>query len=142
MTVAPWLRFLFVEMRNDLLEAARTKSIIEAFYEVYNLLGFGFRERFHADALEIELGIRGHAIGREVEKSVFYKGRDLGKQRIDMIVDDRVVVEIKSTLILPTNATQQLYNYLRVSNLQVGLLLHFGDEPRFYRKVARLKTVN
>ena len=124
-------------MRNDILLGSLTESIIAAFYEVYNEMGFGFREKFHCDSLELELKERGHSVGREVDVPVWYKQYNLGDQRIDMIVDQLVVVEVKSSAILPPGAKQQLHNYLRATDLQVGLLLHFGEKPYFYRKVVR-----
>jgi GxxExxY protein len=123
-------------MRNDLFEGALTESIIGAFYEVYNELGFGFREKLHCKALALELSDRGHSVGREVDVPVRYKRHELGFQRIDMIVDGLVVVEIKSSAILPPTASQQLFNYLRATDLDVGLLLHFGEKPAFCRKVS------
>ena len=111
-------------------------SIIGAFFEVYNTLGYGFLEHLYLKALERELLARGHKVSREVWVSVMYKGVELGKQRLDMVIDDRVVIEIKSTYDLPRNATRQLFNYLRATNLKFGLLLHFGPAPRFFR-VAR-----
>ena len=124
-------------MRSDILLGAITESILGAFYEVYNEMGFGFKEKFHCDSLALELKERGHDVGREVDVSVWYKRYNLGKQRIDMIVDQLVVVEVKSTAILPSSANQQLHNYLRATDLEVGLLLHFGEKPNFYRKVIR-----
>jgi len=108
-------------------------SIIGAFFEVYNTLGYGFLEHLYLKALERELLARGHKVSREVWVSVMYKGEELGKQRLDMVIDDCIVIEIKSTYDLPKNATRQLFNYLRATDLKVGLLLHFGPEPRFFR---------
>jgi GxxExxY protein len=71
-------------------------------------------------ALERELLARGHKVGREVWASVMYKGLELGKQRLDMVIDDCIVIEIQSTYDLPRNATRQLFNYLRATNLKVG----------------------
>jgi GxxExxY protein len=113
-----------------------THSIIGAFYEVYNTLGFGFLELTYAMALERELLGRGHRVAREFPVVVRYKGLELAYHRLDMVVDDRVVVEIKSSMKLAPQANRQLYNYLKATNLEVGLLLHFGpDEARFYRQV-------
>lgn len=122
--------------REKLLEEELTRSVIGAFFEVYNTLGFGFLEHLYVMALERELRTRGHAVAREVGIRVMYKGEHLGTQRLDMIVDDRVIVETKSTYQLHQAAQRQLYNYLRATNLEVGLLLHFGPEPRFYRQVC------
>jgi len=108
-------------------------SIIGAFFEAYNTLGYGFLEHLYLKALERELLARGHQVAREVWVSVMYKGAELGKQRLDLVVDDCIVIEIKSTHDLPKNATRQLFNYLRATDPTAGLLLHFGPESRFFR---------
>ena len=120
---------------DELIEGKLTESVIGAFYEVYNFLGFRFLEQVYLAALERELRARGHAVGREVWVPVFYKGDEISRQRLDMIVDERLVVEAKSTQELHKSAPRQLHNYLRATRIQVGLLLHFGPEPAFYRLV-------
>lgn len=119
-----------------LIEEELTHSVIGAFFDVYNTLGYGFLEHVYAMALERELLARGHRVGREVSVNIAYKGIPLTSQRLDFVVDERLVVEAKSTQILPAFAARQLYNYLRATNLAVGLLLHFGPEPKFYRLVS------
>jgi GxxExxY protein len=119
--------------RIELIEEQLTRSVIGAFFEVYNTLGFGFLEHVYVMALERELLARGHRVAREVSVHVTYKGQVLGVQRIDMIVDEKLVVETKSSLELPTAAQRQVFNYLRATKLEVGLLLHFGLKPRFHR---------
>jgi len=120
---------------HELIEEQLTKSVIGAFYEVYNTLGYRYLEQVYLAALERELRSRGHAVGREVWVPVHYKGEVISRQRLDMIVDERLVVEAKSTQELHKSAPRQVYNYLRATRLQVGLLLHFGPEPAFYRLV-------
>ena len=122
--------------RIELIEERLTRSVIGAFFEVYNTLGYGFLEHIYVMALERELMARGHRVAREVSVHVTYKGHVVAVQRIDMIVDEKLVVETKSTVELPTPAQRQLFNYLRATKLEVGLLLHFGVEPRFYRLVC------
>jgi GxxExxY protein len=120
---------------DRLAEEELTGSIIGAFYEVYNTLGFGFLERVYVMALERELRARGHHVAREVAVRVMYKGELLSNQRLDMIVDGKVIVETKSTLDLHKAARRQIYNYLKATNLEVGLLLHFGAVASFYREI-------
>jgi len=122
--------------RGQLVEESLTHSVIGAFFAVYNTLGFGFLEHLYGMALERELRARGHRVAREVGIRVFYKGDELGAQRLDMIVDDKLVVEIKSTYKLDGSAPRQVYNYLRATNLEVGLLLHFGPKATFYRLIS------
>ena len=124
-------------LRSPLIEGALAGSVIGAFFEVYNELGFGLLEQVYVRALEVELRLRGHHVGREVGVAVHYKGVEVGAQRLDMLVDGRLVVEAKSTHGIHSAATRQLYNYLRATNLDVGLLLHFGPRPRFYRIVCQ-----
>jgi len=119
---------------KSLVAQDTTEAVIGAFYEVYNTLGFGFLEHIYIMALERELIARGHHVDREVGVRVMYKGEELGTQRLDMIVDGRVVVETKSTLDLNRSGRRQVYNYLNATNLEVGLLLHFGPVAAFFRE--------
>jgi GxxExxY protein len=123
--------------RNELLHERLTHSVIGAFFEVYNALGFGFLEQLYVMALERELVARGHRVGREVSVPVYFKGEELGRQRLDMIVDEILVVEVKSTEQLHKASTRQVYNYLRATSLELGLLLHFGPRANFYRVICR-----
>jgi GxxExxY protein len=114
-----------------LVEEQLTRSIIGAFYEVYNTLGFGFLEHTYVMALERELMARGHHVAREVSVRIIYKGAELSNQRLDMIVDGKVIVETKSTLELHKAARRQVYNYLKATDLEVGLLLPFWPHRQF-----------
>jgi GxxExxY protein len=111
------------------IDDPQTHSVIGAFYAVYKVLGYGLSEHLYARALEIELRARGHQVAREVCFTVHYKGHDIGTQRVDMLVDGRLIVDTKSTLELHKAAPRQVLGYLRASGLPVGLLLHFGPEP-------------
>ena len=128
--------------RHELVEERLTGSVIGACFEVYNNLGYGFLEHVYVMALERELIARHHSVAREVAVQIVYKGDHLAEQRLDMIVDRKLVVETKSTHELHKSANRQVYNYLRSTNLEVGLLLHFGPEARFYRMIHRNKKVN
>jgi GxxExxY protein len=125
--------------RGELIEERLTHSVIGAFFDVYNTLGYGFLEHVYVMALERELIARKHNVARQVAVRVCYKGDDIAEQRLDMIVDEKLVVEIKSTQELHRAADRQVYNYLRATRLEVGLLLHFGPEARFYRLIHRNK---
>ncbi len=113
--------------------AALLREIIGAFYEVYNILGFGFLESHYAAAMERKLKARGLEVSREHAVPVMFEGEEIGFHRLDFIVNGTVVVELKSAPLLPPIARQQLYNYLRATNLEAGLLLHFGPVPRFQK---------
>ena len=122
-------------MDSKLIAAGLTHSIVGAFFAVYNYYGYGLVESVYAGALEYELVDRGHAVVRELAIDVDYKGRHVAWQRLDMVVDNRLILEIKATEKLPSFATRQLVNYLRVSPFRLGLLLHFGPEAKFHRFV-------
>ena len=79
------------------MEEALTRSVIGCFFDVYNTLKFGLLESLYSRALEWELLSRGHRVTREFGVRVSYKGIDLGVQRLDLVVDEKLVVEIKST---------------------------------------------
>ena len=113
-----------------------TYSVIGGFFEVYYTLGYGFLEHVYIAALIRELRNRKHDIGREVSVPVFYKGEEVARQRLDMIVDQRLVVEVKSTRTLHGGSVRQVENYLRATSLELGLLLHFGPQPKFYRVIS------
>lgn len=116
-----------------MLESKLTEQLIGAFFVVYRNLGFGFLESNYCAALGIELQRRGIDYEREVTVEVQYEGVPIGRYRVDMVVEGRVLVEIKSTKNLTEADTRQLLNYLKATNLEVGLLLHFGPTPKFHR---------
>lgn len=119
----------------DLIEREIAGDVIGAFYDAYNALGYGFLEHVYAMALERELVARGRDVAREVAVAIWYKGDVLTRQRLEMLVEGKVVVEIKSTPALAATAQRQTLNYLRATNLEVALILHFGPEAKFHRLV-------
>ena len=125
---------MVIRRAGGLSEEPLTHSIIGAFYEVYSELGFGYLESVYLAALERELRDRGHAVAREYSVRVFYKGEEIAWQRLDLVVEGRIVVEVKATALLPPVTERQLFNYLRGSRMEVGLILHFGYKP-FVKRV-------
>jgi GxxExxY protein len=122
-----------IRRRGGLAEEALTHSIIGAFFEVYGEMGFGLLESSHVTAMEKELVRRGIRVAREVAVRVYYKGEAIAWHRLDMVVDDKVIVECKSTMLLHPAAARQITNYLKTTRFEVGLLLHFGLDAKFYR---------
>jgi GxxExxY protein len=120
--------------RDDLIEAELSRAIIGAFLDCYWKLGYGFTESICASALE--LLERKHRVQREVGVPVFYDGAKIGWFRLDMIVDGRIVLELKSTEVLPPYARRQLFNYPHCTRQQIGLLLHCDPKPKFDRQVC------
>jgi len=120
-------------MQSEILEAERVHSIVGGFLTVYNYFGYGLSERVYGGALVNELRERGHVVVRESFIDIRYKGRRVATQRLDMVIDDTIIVENKATEKLCPADRMQLINYLRATKFQVGLLLHFGPAPRFER---------
>lgn len=119
-----------------LLHGELTDAIIGSFYTVYDKLGYGYFENVYCAALTIELRRRGLAVGREVNVPVYYGGVKIARYKMDFVVANLVVLEVKSTLTLCDADHRQLINYLRCTDFEVGLLLHFGPEPKVHRKIA------
>jgi len=117
----------------------RSFSVIGAFYDVYNELRYGLLEQLYLAALQIELVERGHVVAREVSVPAFYKGHPIGVQRLDLVVDDCLVIEAKATVVLSAIARRQLHSYLHATRLDHGLLLHFGPEAA-YEHVRRWES--
>jgi GxxExxY protein len=122
--------------RLQLLERELTSKIIGAFYECYNVLGFGFLETVYRRSMGVELRSMGLPVAEEVPVETTYKGVCVGTYRLDLLVSSRVIVEVKATSVLGPTDKRQLLNYLRASEVEVGLLLHFGPEPAFHRLVS------
>jgi GxxExxY protein len=119
-----------------------TGAIIGAFFYAYNRLEFGFLESIYATALARVLTRRGHRVRREVRVPIRFDGETIGYHRVDMIVDDKVIVETKTSYRLHPSAISQPLNYLRVTDFEVGLLLHFGPKPKYRRVACRNEEIN
>jgi GxxExxY protein len=120
---------------TELIEEELTQVVIGVFYDVYNSLGYGFLENVYGLAMERELTHLGQAVAREYPARIYLKGDPLCQYRVDMVVGEKVIVEIKATEQLHNSAMRQLRNYLKATDFEVGLLLHFGPEPKCYRQV-------
>lgn len=103
------------------------------FFEVYNELGGGFVESVYQQALKIALGQAGFKVATEVPVPVRFRGRTIGNFRADLVVDGCVLVELKAVSGFDRSYESQVLNYLRATNLEVGLLLNFGPRAQFKR---------
>ncbi|MCL2740158.1 MAG: GxxExxY protein [Oscillospiraceae bacterium] len=122
-------------MIEDLKHNELTESIIEAFYDVYNCLGYGYLENVYQNALYFELKDMGYKVEAQKVIEVFYRERVVGKYFADLIVEDCVILELKAASMLAVEHECQLINYLKSTDIEVGLLLNFGKKPQFKRKV-------
>ncbi len=112
-----------------------TDKIIKAFYKVYNDLGYGFLEKVYGNAMNIEMTDMGMRVEKEKNIQVFYKGIIVGDYFADLLVDDLVITELKVAERLREEHEAQLLNYLRSTDIEVGLLLNFGKKAEFKRKI-------
>ena len=126
-------------MSDDLLARETTGAVIACFYRVYDALGYGFLESVYRRALAHELRKAGREVLSESAVEVWYDGLQIGRFRADLIVDKTVIVELKASATLVQADHKQLLNYLRGSDISVGLLLHFGPSPAFHRLVHSRK---
>jgi len=115
-----------------------TKQIIGCAYEVYNTLGFGFLESVYERCMVIELAGVGLKAQAQASIPVFYKGHDVGSFFADLLVEDRIVVELKSVRQVVQAHEVQLVNYLTATNTDVGLLLNFAARKVEVKRKMRL----
>lgn len=116
-----------------------TRSIIGAAYEVHRELGAGFLEKVYQTALIRELASRGLRARSQAEIAVHYKGQPVGMYYADILVDDKVICEIKATAALTSADEAQLLHYLKATGVKVGLLLNFGSQRVQVKRLVRSK---
>ena len=112
-----------------------TGKILGAFFQVQKELGFGFSEKVYEGALEVLLLEMGCVVARQQDINVYYHGRVVGEYKADLIVNGLVLLELKSVDKLIDAHEAQLLNYLKATEIEVGLLLNFGREAEFRRKI-------
>ncbi len=111
-----------------------TDAIICCFYTVYNTLGYGFLENVYLNALLAEFENRGIAATAQSPVSVFYGDRQVGEYFADILVSNRIIIEVKAVKNLAPEHEAQLLNYLKATDVEVGLLLNFGPQPQVKRR--------
>jgi GxxExxY protein len=117
-------------------EQELTGHILKAAFTVHNTLGAGFLEKVYSNALSLELQAAGISCQQELPLKVHYRGVIIGDYVADLVVENRVIVELKATSGLDPLHDAQLMNYLRASGIKVGLLLNFGRPKLHYRRFA------
>jgi GxxExxY protein len=110
-----------------------TEKIIGVYFDVYNELGYGFLEAVYQSSLIIALSEAGLKAKAQVPIPVFFHGQVIGEYRADLLVEDVVIVELKSARTLDSSHEAQLLHYLKATEIEVGLLLNFGVRPQFRR---------
>lgn len=118
-----------------LLHYELTDTIIKTFYEVYNELGHGFLERVYQNSMFLELKNKGFIVEAQKKIKVYYKGVEVGEYYADLVVNDLIILELKAADSIVTAFENQILNYLKGTDCEVGLLLNFGTKPEFRRKI-------
>lgn len=120
---------------STLLHSEITQAILGAFYSVYSEVGFGFLESVYEKCLAIVLDHAGLKVERQVPYQITFRGRSAGTYRADLVVESKVIVEVKAGHSIIPQHLLQVRNYLKASELHVGLVLNFGEKPEFRRVV-------
>jgi GxxExxY protein len=136
------LRPLLVHRRNDSMPSVKpqykhsdvTDRIIGVFYDVYNVLGYGFLEKMYERAMVMRLEKAGLSVRPQEQIDVYFDGELIGHYLADLVVNDVVLVELKAADRLAPEHEAQLLNYLRATDIEVGLLLNFGNEAKVVRR--------
>ncbi len=122
-------------MKENYKYSDLTELIIKCFYKVYNELGYGFLEKVYQNALLLELSSTGLHVESQKQIKVYYQDKAVGEYYADIIVDDVVILELKAAEALVEEHEFQLINYLKATDIEVGLLLNFGKTPEIRRKI-------
>ncbi len=119
---------------TDLLYSDITNRALRAYYNVYNRLGFGFLEKVYENAMILELMEMNLFCERQKPIKVYYKNKVVGEYFADIMIENKIIIELKATEGLALEHELQLINYLKATELEVGLLFNFGKKPEFRRK--------
>jgi GxxExxY protein len=119
----------------DLKHKDLTEKIIEIFYKVYNKLGYGFLEKVYENTMMIEFEKAGISADEQVPIKVLYDSLIVGEYFADILVENKVIIEIKALKSISKENEAQLINYLKATGMKVGLLLNFGPKPEIKRRV-------
>lgn len=120
---------------EEYLHKDLTSQVINAFYKVYNTLGYGFLEKVYENALCIELKKAGISVEQQKNIKVYYENKMVGDYFADLLVNQLVIVELEAAEVLCEEHHAQLLNYLKATDKEVGLLLNFGKIPEVKRKI-------
>ena len=118
-----------------MLHSALSKEIIQSFYKVYNALGYGFLEKVYENAMMVEFRKRGLFAEQQKKIWVHYEEEVVGDYYADIIVENKVILELKASKELCEDHENQLLNYLKATDKELGFLLNYGKDPEFVRKI-------
>jgi GxxExxY protein len=117
----------------DLKHRELSQKVIGAFYEVFNELGHGFLESVYQNSFQVALISCDLRVYRKIDVPVWFRGQKVGQFEADLLVEDCLLLELKAVRALHPAHEAQLLNYLRATDIEVGLLFNFGTKPEFKR---------
>jgi GxxExxY protein len=120
---------------SGVIEERLSNVLLRGFFNVNHEHGHGFLEPVYANALAVELQFLGLKVQREAPVTVRHRGVDVGRYRIDLLVENRILVEVKAQSKLVEADQRQLLNYLKATPYELGFLLNFGPKPEFLRRL-------
>jgi GxxExxY protein len=123
-----------IKADNNYLHSELTEKIIGCAYDVYNQLGYGFLEKVYENAMMIKLSQK-ELEAQQVPISVHFEGHIVGEYCADILVDNSVIIEFKAVSALSKSHEVQLVNYLKATEVKVGLLINFGEKLKIIRRV-------
>ena len=118
-----------------------TSKIIGCAMSVHKTLGNGFQEVIYQRALAIEMDLAGIEFKREFEMPIFYRNQQIGTRRVDFFVDNKVSVEIKAISVLDNSHFAQAINYLEVYNIEIGILINFGETSLKFKRLENKRYI-
>jgi len=124
-----------IKADNNLLYAETSDKIISCAYEVHNKLGFGFSEKVHENAMMIKFSQKQLPSIQQAPINVHFEDQLVGEYFADIFVDNKIIVELKAVSVLSKAHEAQLINYLKATNVKVGLLINFGEKLKIIRRV-------
>ena len=139
-SINPFKSALFF-MNTELKHKDITEKIIGSSFEVHKFLGNGFQEVIYQRALEIEFSLLNLVFEGEKEMPIFYRKTQIGTRRVDFFVENKIMVELKSIVLLENVHLAQAMNYLEAYNMEVGLLINFGAKSLEFKRVHNNKLL-
>lgn len=121
---------------SKLLHSELTEKVLGVYYDVYNEIGHGFLESVYNNCMFLALTKAGLSVRREVPVPVYFRGQDVGQFKADLVVEGCVLIELKAVQNLDRSHKAQIMNYLRATELEVGLLLNFGSPKPQFRRIV------
>ena len=126
-------------IKEEYKYSALTAKIIGCAMTVHKTLGTGFQEVIYQRALEIEMGLEGIAFKREFEMPILYREQQIGTRRVDFFVENTISVELKAITVIENVHFAQAINYLEAYNLEIGMLINFGETSLFFKRLTNKK---